>query len=68
MKPEYQHLVVDAGGLSPLIDLLKMHKCCRGSNGAVDGVIRRAADAICSISHENSNIKNLVRFGGFLLF
>ncbi|KAL6214708.1 hypothetical protein ACLB2K_014140 [Fragaria x ananassa] len=64
VKPEYQHLVVDAGGLSPLIDLLKMHKRCRGSNRAVDGVIRRAADAICSISHENSNIKNLVRTEG----
>ncbi|XP_050388323.1 ARM REPEAT PROTEIN INTERACTING WITH ABF2-like isoform X2 [Argentina anserina] len=64
VKPENQHLIVDAGGLSPLIDLLKLHKSCRGSNGAVDSVIRRAADAICNVSHENSNIKNLVRIEG----
>ncbi|KAM5563740.1 ARM REPEAT PROTEIN INTERACTING WITH ABF2-like [Rosa sericea] len=65
VKPENQHLIVDAGGLSPLIDLLKRHKSSSGSNaGAVDGVIRRAADAICNISHENSNIKNLVRIEG----
>ncbi|KAK9945302.1 hypothetical protein M0R45_010824 [Rubus argutus] len=64
VKPENQHLIVDAGGLSHLIDLLKRHKSWRGSNGAVDGVIRRAADAICNISHENTNIKNLVRIEG----
>lgn len=60
-QPEYQHLIVDSGALSHLVDLLKIHK--NGVNSrAVNGVIRRAADAITNLAHENSSIKNRVRY------
>ncbi|GMN48799.1 hypothetical protein TIFTF001_017961 [Ficus carica] len=63
VKPEYQHLIVDSGALSHLVDLLKIHK--NGVNSrAVNGVIRRAADAITNLAHENSSIKNRVRTEG----
>ncbi|PON55274.1 Coatomer beta subunit [Parasponia andersonii] len=63
VKPEYQQLIVDAGALSHLVDLLKRHK--NGTNSrALSGVIRRAADAITNLAHENSSIKTLVRIEG----
>ncbi|KAM1001479.1 hypothetical protein ACFX15_007654 [Malus domestica] len=63
IKPEYQQLVVDAGALPHLVDLLKRHKW--GSDSpAPDAVIRRACDTIAHLAHENSNIKNLVRIEG----
>ena len=61
-QPEYQQLIVDAGALSHLVDLLKRHKNGVGSR-AVSGVMRRAADAITNLAHENSSIKIRVRFG-----
>ncbi|XP_050218076.1 ARM REPEAT PROTEIN INTERACTING WITH ABF2 [Mercurialis annua] len=63
VKPEHQQLIVDMGALSHLVDLLKRHKdgaCSR----AVNSVIRRAADAITNLAHENSNIKIRVRVEG----
>ncbi|KAJ4969303.1 hypothetical protein NE237_016004 [Protea cynaroides] len=63
VKPEHQLLIVDAGALSHLVALLKRHR--NGSNSrAVSGVIRRAADAITNLAHENSNIKTRVRIEG----
>lgn len=43
------------------MDLLKRHKDGQNSR-AVNGVIRRAADAITNLAHENSSIKTRVRF------
>ncbi|KAK2648303.1 hypothetical protein Ddye_015792 [Dipteronia dyeriana] len=63
IKPEHQQLIVDAGALSHLVALLKCHK--NGINSrAVNGVIRRAADAITNLAHENANIKTRVRMEG----
>lgn len=64
-QPEHQQLIVDAGALPHLVDLLKRHK--NGCNTrAVNGVIRKAADAITNLSHENGCIKTRVRFACFL--
>ncbi|XP_022973699.1 ARM REPEAT PROTEIN INTERACTING WITH ABF2-like [Cucurbita maxima] len=62
VKPEHQQLVVDIGALSHLVELLKRHK--EGSSRAVNSVIRRAADAITNLAHENSCIKTRVRMEG----
>ncbi|CAM8986102.1 unnamed protein product [Rhodiola kirilowii] len=63
VKPEYQQLIVDAGALPHLVDLLKTKKdgC---SSRAVTSVIRRAADAITNLAHENGIIKTRVRLDG----
>ncbi|KAF8401677.1 hypothetical protein HHK36_012623 [Tetracentron sinense] len=63
VKPEHQQLIVDAGALSHLVALLGRHK--DGSNTrAVISVIRRAADAITNLAHENSSVKTFVRIEG----
>ncbi|KAK6913906.1 BTB/POZ domain [Dillenia turbinata] len=63
VKPEHQQLIVDTGALSHLVALLKQHKdVC--SSRAVNGVIRRAADAITNLAHENSSTKTRVRMEG----
>lgn len=62
LQPEHQQLIVDAGALPLFVDLLKRHKCGLNSR-AVNGVIRRAADAVTNLAHENSSIKTRVRFG-----
>lgn len=63
VKPEHQQLIVDTGALSHLVDLLKRHR--NGSiSRAVTSVIRRAADAITNLAHENSSIKTRVRIEG----
>ncbi|KAK4720281.1 hypothetical protein R3W88_018619 [Solanum pinnatisectum] len=59
-EPEHQQLIIDAGALPHLVDLLKRHKTAQNSR-AVNGVIRRAADAITNLAHENSSIKTRVR-------
>ncbi|KAF3436296.1 hypothetical protein FNV43_RR23388 [Rhamnella rubrinervis] len=65
VKPELQQLIVDAGALSHLVDLLKRHKNGYSCNSrAITGVIRRAADAITNLAHENSRIKAQVRTEG----
>ncbi|KAH9611487.1 hypothetical protein KSS87_010184 [Heliosperma pusillum] len=62
-KPEYQQLIVDAGALPHIVALLKRHKnSCKSRS--VHGAIRRAADAITNLAHENSNIKSLLRIEG----
>ncbi|XP_059300908.1 ARM REPEAT PROTEIN INTERACTING WITH ABF2-like isoform X1 [Lycium ferocissimum] len=63
IKPEHQQLIVDAGALPHLVGLLKRHKNGQNSR-AVNGVIRRAADAITNLAHENSSIKTRVRIEG----
>ncbi|GLT78481.1 hypothetical protein SLA2020_500150 [Shorea laevis] len=63
IKPEHQQLIVDSGSLSHLVALLRRHE--DGSNSrAVISVIRRAADAITNLAHENSIIKTRVRMEG----
>nr|GFB73245.1 ARM repeat protein interacting with ABF2 [Tanacetum cinerariifolium] len=61
--PEHQHLIVDAGALAHLVALLKRHRDNRNSR-AVNGVIRKAADAITNLAHENGSIKTRVRVEG----
>ncbi|MCH88591.1 ARM repeat protein interacting WITH ABF2 protein, partial [Trifolium medium] len=60
---EHQQLIVDNGALTHLVDLLKRH-----TNGltsrAINSLIRRAADAVTNLAHENSNIKTHVRMEG----
>ncbi|XP_052188436.1 ARM REPEAT PROTEIN INTERACTING WITH ABF2 [Diospyros lotus] len=63
VKPEHQQLIVDNGALPHLVDLLKRHKD-GSSSRAVNSVIRRAADAITNLAHENSSIKTRVRLEG----
>ncbi|KAH0907077.1 hypothetical protein HID58_038904 [Brassica napus] len=63
IKPEYQKLIVDKGALPHLVNLLKRSKDCSTSR-AVNSVIRRAADAITNLAHENSSIKTRVRLEG----
>ncbi|OMP05069.1 BTB/POZ-like protein [Corchorus olitorius] len=63
VKPEHQQVIVDAGALPYLVNLLKRPKdgC---TSRAVNGVIRKAADAITSLAHENAAIKSRVRIEG----
>ncbi|PPR81814.1 hypothetical protein GOBAR_AA38896 [Gossypium barbadense] len=61
VKPEHQQLIVDSGALSHLVNLLRRHKDSSISR-AVISVIRRAADALTNLAHENSSIKTRVRF------
>ncbi|GKV42776.1 hypothetical protein SLEP1_g50144 [Rubroshorea leprosula] len=63
IKPEHQQLIVDSGALSHLVALLRRHKD-GSSSRAVISVIRRAADAITNLAHENSIIKTRVRMEG----
>ncbi|KAF7837264.1 ARM REPEAT PROTEIN INTERACTING WITH ABF2-like [Senna tora] len=62
-EPEHQQLIVDNGALKHLVDLLKRHENCSTSR-AINSVIRRAADAITNLAHENSSIKTRVRMEG----
>jgi hypothetical protein len=63
VKPEHQQLIVDAGALPPLVNILKRHKNTSNSK-VVNSVIKRAADATTNLAHENSNIKTCVRVVG----
>ncbi|KAJ6920466.1 hypothetical protein NC651_014146 [Populus alba x Populus x berolinensis] len=67
VKPEHQQLIVDAGALTHLVELLKRHKSADNSR-AVNGVVKRAADAITNLAHENSGIKTRVRIEGAIPF
>lgn len=60
-QPEHQQLIVDAGALPHLVTILKKHKGGQSSRALI-GAIRRAADAITNLAHENSRIKSRVRF------
>ena len=48
------------------MDLLKRHRDGTNSRAAT-AVIRRAADAITNLAHENSSIKTRVRFALYFL-
>ncbi|BAU00800.1 hypothetical protein LR48_Vigan303s001400 [Vigna angularis] len=63
VKPEHQQLIVDSGALKHLVDLLKRHENGLTSR-AINSLIRRAADAITNLAHENSSIKTSVRMEG----
>ncbi|MFS7888878.1 putative chromatin remodeling & transcription regulator BTB-POZ family [Helianthus anomalus] len=63
IKPEHQQLIVDAGALPHLVVLLKRHREGQKSR-ALNEAIRRAADAITNLAHENSSIKTRVRVEG----
>ncbi|KAJ3676295.1 hypothetical protein LUZ60_003707 [Juncus effusus] len=63
VKPEHQQLIVDAGALPLLVNLLKRDNK-QSTSRTVNSVIRRAADAITNLAHENSNIKTAVRIEG----
>ncbi|MED6106816.1 hypothetical protein PIB30_007842 [Stylosanthes scabra] len=63
IKPEHQNLIVDSGALPYIVDLLKRHKTSSISPSCI-GLLRRVADAITSLAHENTTIKNLVRTEG----
>ncbi|PUZ66099.1 hypothetical protein GQ55_3G279400 [Panicum hallii var. hallii] len=63
LAPEHQQLIVDAGALPPLVNLLRRQKNTTNSR-VVNSVIKRAADAITNLAHENSNIKSSVRMEG----
>ncbi|KAL4373681.1 hypothetical protein AHAS_Ahas05G0106100 [Arachis hypogaea] len=63
LQPEHQQLIVDNGALKHLVDLLKRHKNGLTSR-AINSLIRRAADAITNLAHENSCIKTRVRMEG----
>lgn len=62
VKPEYQARIAQRGALQGLVRLLREHRSTAlarlqpGSGGAV----RRAADAITNLAHENVEIKNMV--------
>lgn len=64
LQPEHQQLIVDNGALTHLVNLLKRNK--NGSSSR--GVIRRAAEAIINLAHENSSIKSRVRSAYFKWF
>ncbi|CAK8539144.1 unnamed protein product [Lathyrus sativus] len=63
VRPEHQQLIVDNGALKHLVDLLKRHNNGLTSR-AINSLIRRAADAITNLAHENSSIKTRVRTEG----
>ncbi|XP_022722644.1 ARM REPEAT PROTEIN INTERACTING WITH ABF2-like isoform X1 [Durio zibethinus] len=63
VKPEHQQLIVDSGALPHLVNLLRRQKDGSTSRTVIS-VIRRAADAITNLAHENSSIKTCVRMEG----
>jgi len=63
-QKEYQQLVVDAGALPCLVDWLRMQKISTIAQPLID-LLKRVADAITSLAHENTGIKTLVRFFSF---
>ncbi|KAK7285352.1 hypothetical protein RJT34_20121 [Clitoria ternatea] len=63
VKPEHQQFIVDAGPLPCLVELLKRHKNSAVSQ-PISGLLRRVADTITSLAHENTIIKTLVRMEG----
>ncbi|KAL2320949.1 hypothetical protein Fmac_029918 [Flemingia macrophylla] len=63
IQPVHQQLIIDAGALPCLIDLLRRHKTCTLSR-LLCSVLRRVADVITSLALRNSGIKSLVRMEG----
>eukprot|EP00271_Cylindrocystis_brebissonii_P023021 TRINITY_DN9210_c0_g1_i2.p1 TRINITY_DN9210_c0_g1~~TRINITY_DN9210_c0_g1_i2.p1 ORF type:complete len:701 (+),score=157.95 TRINITY_DN9210_c0_g1_i2:238-2340(+) len=60
VKPEHQRQIADAGALPALVALLRTPPS-EGNARVVNGVIRRAADAVTNLAHENAVIKTRVR-------
>ncbi|XP_061341357.1 ARM REPEAT PROTEIN INTERACTING WITH ABF2-like [Gastrolobium bilobum] len=63
VQPEHQKLIVDAGALPYLIDLLRSHETNNFSQAFAD-LLWRVADTITNLAHENDSIKTLVRTEG----
>lgn len=63
VKSEHQQLIAEAGALRHLVSLLQ--RKASGSNARmVNGVIRRAADAIANLAHDNNSIQMRLRTEG----
>ncbi|KAI9117441.1 hypothetical protein K1719_011607 [Acacia pycnantha] len=62
-RPQHQQLIVDAGTLANLMDLLKRHKTC-GNSPVLTGLLRRAANAIKNLAAGNSSIQTRVGMEG----
>ncbi|EOA20012.1 hypothetical protein CARUB_v10000275mg, partial [Capsella rubella] len=63
VQPNYQQLIVDAGAIVPTVKLLERRVICSGCTAA-NAVIRRAADIITNIAHDNPRIKKDIRVEG----
>uniref|UniRef100_A0A1J3CY25 ARM repeat protein interacting with ABF2 1 n=1 Tax=Noccaea caerulescens TaxID=107243 RepID=A0A1J3CY25_NOCCA len=63
IQPDYQQLIVDAGAIVPTVKLLKRRGICCGCMEA-NAVIRRAADMVTNIAHDNPRIKTNIRVEG----
>ena len=61
IKQEHQHAIADAGALPGLVSLLKRYVPFHGPPNTGASVVRRAADAITNLAHENVVIKSKVR-------
>uniref|UniRef100_A0A7S0RRY0 BTB domain-containing protein n=1 Tax=Chlamydomonas leiostraca TaxID=1034604 RepID=A0A7S0RRY0_9CHLO len=66
VKPEYQARIAQQGALRGLVRLLREHRpaAITRSQPGSGGAVRRAADAITNLAHENVEIKNMVREQG----
>ncbi|WJX78824.1 hypothetical protein P8452_62008 [Trifolium repens] len=64
VKSEYQQLIVDARALPYLVGLLKRSKSPIISQALFSGLLRKTADTITNLAHENTSIKTLVRVEG----
>ncbi|KAI9117235.1 hypothetical protein K1719_011401 [Acacia pycnantha] len=62
-RPQHQQLIVDAGALAYLMDLLKRHKTC-GNSPAFSELRRSAANAIKNLAAGNSSIQTRVGMDG----
>lgn len=60
LQPEYQRRIADAGAL-PLLVALLLRQGGSNNGRVANGVVRRAADAVTNLAHENAHIKTRVR-------
>ncbi|KFK25551.1 hypothetical protein AALP_AA8G129600 [Arabis alpina] len=63
IQPANQQLIVDAGAIVPTVNLLKRRELCCECLYA-NAVLRRAADIVTNISHDNPRIKTNIRVEG----
>lgn len=61
IKQEHQLAIADAGALPGLVSLLRRYVPFQGPPNSGASVVRRAADAITNLAHENVAIKSRVR-------
>lgn len=65
IKQEHQHAIADEGALAGLVNLLKRYLPATNlSQGPGASLVRRAADAVTNLAHENVVIKSRVRAEG----